>query len=272
MSGGEKPERRGGGRQRHTFKKVGLGPIEREPISALLNRAFAEADNGLRKLTTEMVVIGIKHVRMHAPHGGGFGPRAIEKNRRDLASLKKNESKVVRDSVLDFIGSRQRNMLAYEVRQLSNFHHLHGHLKANQKISSLMPAAVLDDMAHPKDWRVDLAAFVYLAITQVLGIEPSTSWYEVEPKHLNGSESKQGRGLILGLIFKEAARQAGATLPSSRPGMEALLNRGKDLAISENTVLMDLIVQESQRAHSSEQIEALKSIIRDAFPEGFPHS
>jgi hypothetical protein len=99
---------------------------------------------------------------------------------------------------------------------------------------------ILDNLIIPRDFDAELAGYVYLAISQGLSIQVSTSWYEEKPKRTK-------KGWKFGRLLELAAEQAGVALPIGRDGMEGLMKRGK---ASAEEMLAPVITESDGRTFS----------------------
>ncbi len=263
MNGGEKTERRGGRRQRRVFKKDRLGPIDREAISRLLKTLASNVADDRLAIALNIVVRGIEIIREHAPSETKLLSGCVQKNRRALEKLKKGKAEIgiafngfmkfrgrlygtsssglyrFKDEPVEWLEvSGLDNAILAPMRtwsalhqRMAGFQNINPNVLYNPSTSSevgidarTLGDELVDSFINPPAWDVYLASYVYFAITRGLGINAATSWYEVKPKQMRS-------GWGFGRLFTLAADQSGVPLPSSRPGMEELLKRGKDAAL-----------------------------------------
>lgn len=256
--------RRGGARQRRLNGRVAkseLGPIDSDAISKLLEDLAPGASVERKARARAIVIKGIEVHRENAPTERALkgaakdSRRALQRFQKDspFNSFMRIGGRCVGCAAdgLYWVDSdtdggtrfdeyaRLEKALADPLRTLSIFAQLAAGVQdvdpglafnpragvgedgAQKTVGSLL----LDELAHPRDWDAELAAYVYLAITRGLCITATKSWHD--PDEPGGAPKRRRGTWNYGRLLVLAAAQAGVPLPDSRAGMQGLMGRGK---------------------------------------------
>lgn len=259
--------RRGGARQRRWKGRVakdGLGPVDRDAISNLLEDLAPAAPVELKSRALAIVVKGIEVHRENAPTEQAL-KGAAKDSRRALQRFQKNSPfnsfgrvggryvGCAADGLYWLDGDTDggtrfdqyaglEKALSDPLRTLSicaqlaaGFQGVNPGLAFNplsgvgeDGAQKTVGSRLLDELAHPRDWDAELAGHVYLAITRGLCIAATEDWHE--PDEPDSAPRRRSDTWNYGRLLVLAAAQAGVPLPRSRAGMKGLMDRGRACA------------------------------------------